>query len=51
MLFRPWNILHFYISSFRSMCAVPNVATFRSSLISRFTSKFIIIIITVKCFI
>ena len=35
--FRPWNyVLHFYVSTFRSMFAVPNVAVFRSSLISCF---------------
>jgi hypothetical protein len=54
MLFRPWNVLYFYISSFRSMSAAPNVGTFRSSLISRLLGKLliiIIIIITVKCII
>jgi len=30
------NPLYFYISTFRSMCAVPNMAVFCSSLISRF---------------
>jgi len=30
------NLLHFYISTFRSMCAVPNMAVFCSSLTSRF---------------
>ena len=30
------NILHFYISTFRSVCAVPNMAVFCSSLISCF---------------
>jgi len=29
-------LLFFYISTFRSMCAVPNMAVFRSSLTSRF---------------
>ena len=28
------NLLHFYISAFRSMCAVPNMAVFYSSLTS-----------------
>jgi hypothetical protein len=28
------NLLHFYISTFRSMCAVPNMAVFCSSLAS-----------------
>jgi len=30
------NLLYFYISTFRSMCAVPNVAVFCSSLTSCF---------------
>ena len=30
------NLLYFYISTFRSMCAVPNVAVFCSSLTSYF---------------
>ena len=30
------NLLHFYISAFRSMCAVPNMSVFWSSLISCF---------------
>ena len=30
------NLLYFYISTFRSMCAVPNMAVFCSSLTSRF---------------
>ena len=30
------NILYFYISTFRSMCAVPNMAVFCSSLTSCF---------------
>jgi len=30
------NLLYFYISTFRSMCAVPNMAVFRSSLTSCF---------------
>ena len=30
------NVLYFYISTFRSMCAVPNVAVFCSSLTSCF---------------
>jgi hypothetical protein len=29
-------LLYFYVSTFRSMCAVPNMAVFCSSLISRF---------------
>ena len=28
------NLLYFYISTFRSMCAVPNIAVFCSSLTS-----------------
>ena len=30
------NLLYFYISTFRNMCAVPNMAVFCSSLTSRF---------------
>ena len=30
------NLLYFYVSTFRSMCAVPNMAVFCSSLTSRF---------------
>ena len=30
------NLLYFYISTFRSMCAVPNMAVFSSSLTSCF---------------
>jgi len=30
------NLLYFYLSTFRSMCAVPNMALFCSSLTSRF---------------
>ena len=30
------NLLYFYISTFRSMCAVPNMAVFCRSLTSRF---------------
>ena len=30
------NLLHFYVSTFRSMCAVLNMAVFCSSLTSRF---------------
>jgi len=30
------NLLYFYISTFRIMCAVPNMAVFWSSLTSRF---------------
>jgi len=36
MLFRKINILYPYISTSRSMCAVPNMAIFCSSLISCF---------------
>ena len=31
------NLLHFYISTFRSVCAVPNMAVFCSSLTSWFS--------------
>ena len=33
------NLLYFYISTFRSMCAVPNMAVFCSSLTSWFPGK------------
>jgi hypothetical protein len=36
MLFRMLNVLNIYISTFRSLCAVPNMAVFCSSLISCF---------------
>ena len=36
MLFTMLNLLYFYISTFRSMCAVPNMAVFCNSLISCF---------------
>ena len=45
------NLLHFYISTFRSMCAVPNMAVFCSSLNSCFPGillTFIIIIIIIS---
>ena len=45
------NLLYFYISTFRSMCAVPNIAVFWSSLTSCFPGTlltFIIIIIIIK---
>jgi hypothetical protein len=35
-LFPMLNLLHFYISTFRSMCVVPNMAVFCNSLISCF---------------
>jgi len=41
------NLLYFYISTFRSMCAVPNMAVFWSSLNSCFPGMFIIIIIII----
>ena len=28
MLFCPWNVLYFYISTFCSMCAEPKIAVF-----------------------
>ena len=36
MLVSVLNLLYFYISTFRSMCAVPNMAVFSSSLTSCF---------------
>ena len=35
------NLLYFYISTFRSMCAVPNMAVFCSSLTSCFPGMFL----------
>ena len=35
-LFSVLNLLYFYISAFRSMCAVPNMAVFCSSMTSCF---------------
>ena len=40
MLFPMLNILYLYISTFRSICAVPNMAVCRSSLISCFPGIF-----------
>ena len=40
-------VLFFYVSTFRSMCAVPNMAVFCSSLTSWFPVIIIIIIIIV----
>jgi len=41
------NLLYFYISTFRSMCAVPNMAVHCSSLISCFPGMLLIIIIII----
>ena len=41
------DLLHFYISTFRSMCAMLSMAVFCSSLTSRFPVMFIIIIIII----
>ena len=41
------NLLYFYISTFRSMCAVPNMTVFWSSFIVCFPGMFIIIIIII----
>ena len=41
------NLLYFYISTFRSMCAVSNMAVFHSSLPDFMFSWFIIIIIII----
>jgi len=44
------NVLYFYISTFRSMCAVPNMAVFRSSFISCFPGMLLrLIIIILYC--
>ena len=50
-----FNLLYFYISTFRSMCAVPNMAVFCSSLTSwfpgmlltYFVNVFVIVIIII----
>jgi len=42
------NLLYFYISTFRSMCAVLNMAVFCSSLTSWFPVVIIIIIIIIN---
>jgi len=42
-----FNLLYFYISTFRSMCAVPNMAVFCSSLTSYFPGMLLIIIIII----
>jgi len=41
------NLLYFYISTFRSMCSVPNMAVFCSSLTSWFPAMLLIIIIMI----
>jgi ABC-type phosphate/phosphonate transport system permease subunit len=40
------NLLHFYISTFRSMCAVPNMTVFWSSLTSCFPGMLLTFTIT-----
>jgi hypothetical protein len=47
MLFQMLNLLYFYISTFSSTCAVPNMAIYSSSLISCFPGIIIIIIIII----
>jgi len=42
------NLLYFYISTFRSMCAVPNMAVFCSSFTSCFPGIIIIIALHVN---
>ena len=39
------NLLYFYISTFRSKCAVPNVAVFCSSLISCFPGILLLLLL------
>jgi len=39
------NLLYFYISTFRSMCAVPNVAVFWSSLTSYFPGMLLLLLL------
>jgi len=42
------NLLYFYISTFRSMCVVPNVAVFCSSLTSCFPGMLLTFIIIIS---
>ena len=39
------NLLYFYISTFRSMCAVPNMAVFCSSLTSCFPGMLLLLLL------
>ena len=39
------NLLYFYISNFRSMCAVPNMAVFCSSLTSWFPGMLLLLLL------
>ena len=39
------NLLYFYISTFRSMCAVPNMAVFCSSLTSWFPGILLLLLL------
>ena len=39
------NLLYFYISTFRSMCAVPNMAVFCSSLTSCFPGILLLLLL------
>ena len=41
------NLLYFYISTFRSMCAVPNMAVFCSSLMMMIIIIIIVIIVII----
>ena len=44
------NLLYFYISTFRTMCAVPNMAVFCSSLTSWFPGMLLMLLVKVKLF-
>ena len=41
------NLLYFYISTFQSMCAVPNIAVFGSSLTSCFPGTVVVVVVVV----
>jgi len=44
------NLLYFYISTFRSMCAVSNMAAFCISLTSRFPGMLLLLLLLLLCY-
>jgi hypothetical protein len=48
-LFTVLNLLHFYISTFRSMCLVPNMAVFCSSLTSWIPGALLLLLLLLLC--
>ena len=44
------NLLHFYISTFRSICAVPNMAVFCSSLTSWISGTLLLLLLLLLYF-